>query len=189
MKYNELFTTGNGLFAKYFATDYPTEFKAIFGEWKASDIDNFAILKYGTREVLESVNTDNVQSYVDALISLNTDRWQNVMKVLDLEYDVLKPLTRETTTTLETNTTTSESNESNNAQKAFNDETFTDGERGTDSRSQNRQDSENRTSSVIGVGSGKTYSEVIKKEKELRVTEYRQSIVSDLIKEITLQIY
>lgn len=189
MKYNELFTTENGLFAKCFAPDFPTEFKTIFGEWEASDIDNYALLKYGGRELLEFINSDNVQSYVDAVICLNADKWQNVMNLLKLEYDVLKPVTRETSSTLETNTTTSESNESNNAQKAFNDETFTDGERDTDKRSQNRQDTENRSSSIAGVGSGKTYAEVIQKEKELRQTEYRKTVVSELIKEITLQVY
>lgn len=189
MKYNELFTTENGLFAKYFATDYPTEFKTIFGEWKASDIDNFAILKYGTREVLEFITEDTARNYIDAVICMNADRWSDVMKLLNIEYDALKPLTRETTINATTTATTSENNENNNAQKAFNDETFTDGERGTDTRNQNREDNENRINSVVGVGSSKTYSEVIQKEKELRQTEYRQTIVSELIKEITLQVY
>ena len=188
MKYKELFGT-NGLFTEYFAKDYPTEFAAIFGTWDAAHIDNFAVLEYGTRELLEFITEDNARDYIDAVICMNADRWVNVMKLLNIEYDVLKPLARETSTTTETNTTTSESNESNNAQKAFNDETFTDGERDTDNRSQNRQDSENRTSSVIGVGNGKTYSEVIQKEKGLRDTEYRRTVVGELIKEITLSIY
>ena len=188
MKYNELFTT-NGLFAEYFAKDYPAEFKEIFGTWKSANIDMFAVLKYGRRELLDFITEDTVRSYVDAVICMNVDRWLNVMKLLNIEYDALKPVTRETTITAAGTAKTIENSENNNAQKAFNDETFTDGERGTDTRTQNRESTENRSNSVAGIGSARTYSDVIQKEKELRNAEYRQRIVEDIIKELTVQIY
>ena len=47
MKYSELFTKGNGIFATVFKTEYPTEYAAIFGDTDPTKLDAYALLMYG----------------------------------------------------------------------------------------------------------------------------------------------
>ena len=52
MKYSELFTKGNGIFATVFKTEYPTEYAAIFGDTDPTKLDAYALLQFGGKTVV-----------------------------------------------------------------------------------------------------------------------------------------
>lgn len=58
MKYSELFTKGNGIFATVFKTEYPTEYSAIFGDTDPTKLDAYALLMYGGKTVVSSITSD-----------------------------------------------------------------------------------------------------------------------------------
>ena len=64
MKYNELFTKGNGIFATVFKTEYPTEYAAIFGDTAPEKLDTYALLMYGGKTVVSSITSDNASDVV-----------------------------------------------------------------------------------------------------------------------------
>ena len=66
MKYSELFTKGNGIFATVFKTEYPTEYAAIFGDTDPTKLDAYALLMYGGKTVVSSITSDNASDVVSA---------------------------------------------------------------------------------------------------------------------------
>ena len=189
MKYNELFTTDNGIFAKVFKTVFADLYATIFGEQDAKQIDTWCAIKYGNRTLIDYITADTYVSVVSSVITLNADRWTKVLEVLNAKYDVLKPVRRETEHSSNTEQSTSEDNENLNAKKAFNDGEFNDGERDTATRNGSTQRTESSTVTESGNGYTTPISSVIEKEKDLRNEEYRHAIIADIVNEITLSIY
>ncbi len=189
MKFNELFTDTDGIFAQVFSVDFPDLYKVIFGTNDPVILDRWTWLKYGSRELLETVTADTFANFVGSVIAVNADKWTNVVNLLAKQYDCLKPTVKETTTTTTATTATSETNEDINAKKVFNDEQFNDNERSQTNGTGSRQDEQITNYSESGVGSGVLNSTVIQKEKELRQDDYRRTVIAELVNEITLSIY
>jgi hypothetical protein len=189
MKFNELFTADNGIFAQVFKTDFPDLYTTCFGSVEPVMIDRWAWIKYGGRELLETVTADTYKNFVSSVIAVNADKWTNVAELLAKKYDCLNPTVKTVTTTKTATTATTEANENINAQKAFNDEQFNDGQRNQTNGTGSRQDDESTTSTENGLGGGTIYSTVIQKEKALRQDEYKRTVVAELVDEITLNIY
>ena len=55
MKYKELFTEGNGLFATYFYPDFGEEYQTIFARTPPEELDAVAVFKYGDRTLSEGL--------------------------------------------------------------------------------------------------------------------------------------
>lgn len=189
MKFNELFTDTDGIFSQVFSVDFPDVYREIFGTNDPVVLDRWTWLKYGNRELLETVTADTFKSLVGSVIDVNADTWTHIAYLLAQKYDCLKPTVKETTTTTTATTATSETNEDINAKKVFNDEQFNDNERNKTNGTGSRQDEQSTKYSESGVGSGVLNSTVIQKEKELRQDDYRRTVIAELVNEITLSIY
>lgn len=189
MKLNELFTGENGLFEKIFAPLFPVLYKSIFGEDDPKLIDIDLRFKYGNRTLVDAVTTETVTDIVKSIITVKFDEWQKQIQVFDKEYDVLSPVTSK-----ETVTTSSTVDETGNNNTVDSSVTFNDGDFGNDTKQQrdstgNRQETGTKTSSKSGVPSSVPTSEIIQKEMNLRKTNFKTQVVTEIAKEISLDIY
>lgn len=185
MKYSELFTKDNGLFATVFKTEYPTEYAAIFGDTDPTKLDAYALLMYGGKTVASSITSD----VVSAVIAVNVQGWEREAAAMLADYDVLTPVTgqveRTETVTLQESTDNTETG----ANKAFNDTDFSDSDRKTANDERNRTESRKTTETSKGTGASKSISTEIAKELRLRRDNWRKNIIFALVREITTSIY
>lgn len=189
MKYSELFTKGNGIFATVFKTGYPTEYAAIFGDTDPAKLDAYALLMYGGKTVVSSITSDNASDVVSAVIAVNVQGWEREAAAMLADYDVLTPVTgsveRTETVTLQESTDNTETG----ANKAFNDTDFSDSDRKTANDERNRTESRKTTETSKGTGASKSISSEIEKELQLRRDNWRKNIIFALVREITTSIY
>lgn len=188
MTYKELFDS-NGIFAAVFKTDFADLYSTIFGTTDAEQIDNFCVIKFGNKILLDCVTSDSYKTLVSSIIALNARRWNNLAEVLGIKYDVLNPKVYEVATTSTTETTTSDTNINTNSKKVFNDEQFNEGEKDQNETSGNRTDNKNDNSYRQGYSSSTLFSSIIQKEKELRNEDFAQQVINELVSAITLDIY
>lgn len=124
MKYSELFTTGNGIFATVFKTEYPTEYAAIFGDTDPTKLDAYALLQFGGKTVVNSINAENASDVVSAVIAVNVQGWEREAAAMLADYDVLTPVTGEIERTETVTLQESTDNTETGANVAFNDTDF-----------------------------------------------------------------
>jgi hypothetical protein len=189
MKYRELFTKGNGIFAKVFKTEYPTEYTSIFGDTDPTKLDAYALLMYGDKTIVNSITRDNVSDVVSAVIAINVQGWEREAAAMLAYYDVLTPVTgsveRTETVTLQESTDNTEKG----ANKAFNDTDFSDSGRKTANDERKRTEKRQTTETSKGTGANKSISTEIAKELRLRRDNWRINIIFTLIRELTTSIY
>lgn len=189
MKYSELFTKDNGIFATVFKTEYPTEYAAIFGDTDPTKLDAYALLMYGGKTVASNITSDNASDVVSAVIAVNVQGWERESAAMLADYDVLTPVTgsveRTETVTLQESTDNTETG----ANKAFNDTDFSDSDRKTANDERNRTESRKTTETSKGTGASKSISTEIAKELQLRRDNWRKNIIFALVRELTTSIY
>lgn len=189
MKINELFTGENGLFEKIFAPLFPVLYKSIFGEDDPKLIDIDLRFKYGNRTLVDTVTTETATDIVKSIITVKFDEWQKQIQVFNNEYDVLNPVTSK-----ETVTTSSTVDETGNNNTIDSSVTFNDGDFGNDTKQQrdstgNRQETGTKTSTKSGIPSSIPTSEIIQKEMSLRKTNFKTQVITELAKDLTIDIY
>lgn len=189
MKINELFTGENGLFEKIFAPLFPVLYKSIFGEDDPKLIDIDLRFKYGNRTLVDAITNETATDIVKSIITVKFDEWQKQIQVFNNEYDVLNPVTSK-----ETVTTSSTVDETGNNNTVDSSVTFNDGDFGNDTKQQrdstgNRQETGTKTSSKSGIPSSVPVSEIIQKEMSLRKTNFKTQVITELAKELTIDIY
>ena len=189
MKINELFTTENGLFEKIFKPMFPDAYKLIFANSDPKLIDNDFRFKYGNRTLVDAVTNETATDIVKSIITVKFDEWQRQIQVFNNKYDVLKPVTSTTTETI--NNTVDETGNNNTVDSSV---TFNNGEFGNDTKQQrdstgNRQETGTRTTVKNGVPTSVPISEIIQKEISLRKTNFKTQVITELAKELTVDIY
>ncbi len=189
MKYNELFTRGNGIFETVFKAQYPSNYKTIFGDTPPEKLDAYALLTCGGKTLVGSITSDNAKEVVSAVIAVNVQGWKREAEVMLADYDVLTPVTgnveRTETVTLQESTDNTETG----ANKAFNDNDFSDSDRKTAADERNRTEERRTTETIRGTGISKSISNEISKELQLRRDNWRKNIIFALVREITTSIY
>lgn len=189
MKYNELFTTGNGIFATVFKTEYPTEYAAIFGDTDPTKLDAYTLLQFGGKTVVSSITTDNAKDVVSAVIAVNVQGWEREAAAMLANYDVLTPVTGEIERTETVTLQESTDGTNTGANVPFNEAEFTDVDKQTTTDEKNRTESRKTTETSKGTGASKSISAEIEKELQLRRDNWRKSIIFALVREITTSIY
>lgn len=189
MKINELFTGENGLFEKIFAPLFPVLYKSIFGEDDPKLIDIDLRFKYGNRTLVDAITNETATDIVKSIITVKFDEWQKQIQVFNEEYDVLNPVTSK-----ETVTTSSTVDETGNNNTVDSSVTFNDGDFVNDTKQKrdstgNRQETGTKTSSKSGIPSSVPTSEIIQKEMSLRKTNFKTQVITELAKELTIDIY
>ena len=189
MKYNELFTSGNGIFATVFNADYPTEYAAIFGETDPEKLDVYALLMYGGKTIVSSITSDNVKDVVSAVIAINVQGWEREAAAMLVYYDVPTPVRSQIERTETVTLQEGANNTETGSNKAFNDADFSDNDLKTTSDERNSTESHKTTEMSEGTGENKSISSEIAKELQLRRDSWRKNIIFALIREITTSIY
>lgn len=189
MKINELFTVDNGLFETIFEPNFPVLYKSIFGEDDPKLIDIDLRFKYGNRQLVDAVTNETATDIIKGIITVKFDEWQKQIQVFNNEYDVLNPVIGKET--VEHNNTVKETGDNNSVNSSV---TFNNGDFGNDTKQQrnttgNRQENADTTSVKYGVGSNVPVSEIIQKEMNLRKTNFKTQVITELAKEISIDIY
>lgn len=189
MKINELFTGENGLFEKIFKPLFPVVYDSIFGTDDPKIIDIDFRFKYGEKTLVNAITNETANDIVKSIITVKFDEWQKQIQVFKKEYDVLDPVTEKTTETV--NNTVDETGNNNSVNSSV---TFNDGDFGNDTKQQrdstgNRQETGTKTVVKNGVPSSVLTSEVIQKEMILRRTNFKTQVMTELAKELTVDIY
>lgn len=189
MKINELFNGENGLFEKIFAPLFPVLYKSIFGEDDPKVIDIDFRFKYGDRTLVNAITNETANDIVKSIITVKSDEWQKQIQVFNKEYDVLNPVTEKTTETV--NNTVDETGNNNAVNSSV---TFNNGDFGNDTKQQrdstgNRQETGTKTVVKNSISGGVPVSEIIKKEMSLRQTNFKTQVITELAKELTVDIY
>ena len=189
MKYSELFTTGTGVFSTVFNAEYPNQYAEIFGDIDPKQLDVYALLQYGNKTVVNSINAENANDVVSAVIAINLQGWQRQASAMLADYDVIKPITGEIERMEEVTTQENTDNTETGANKAFNDTEFSDSDQRVANDERNRTESRKTTETSKGTGASKSISTEIAKELQLRRDNWRKNIIFAIIKEITTSIY
>ena len=189
MKIKELFTTENGLFDKIFKPLFPVLYESIFGNDDPKIIDIDLCFKYGNRELVDAITNETATDIIKGIITVKFDEWQKQIRVFNSEYDVLSPVIEKTTETV--NNTVDETGNNNTVDSSV---TFNNGEFGNDTKQQrdstgNRQETGTKTTVKNCVPSSLPVSEIIQKEMNLRKTNFKTQVVTEIAKEISLDIY
>lgn len=189
MKLSELFTGENGLFETIFEPNFPVLYKSIFGEDTPNLIDIDLRFKYGNRELVDAITNETATDIIKGIITVKSDEWKKQIQVFNNEYDVLNPVTSKETVT--ENNTVDETGNNNTIDSSV---TFNNGEFGNDAKQQrdstgNRQETRTKTSVKNGVPSSVPTSEIIQKEISLRKTNFKTQVITELAKELTIDIY
>ena len=189
MKINELFTGENGLFEKIFKPLFPVLYESVFGEDDPNLVDTDFRFKYGNRTLVDAVTNETATDIVKSIITVKSDEWQKQIQVFNNEYDVLNPVTSNTTET--TNNTVDETGNNNTIDSSV---TFNNGDFGNDTKQQrdstgNRQETGTKTVVKNGIPSSVPVSEIIQKEMSLRKTNFKTQVITELAKELTIDIY
>lgn len=189
MKIKEFFTADNGLFETIFEPYFPVLYKSIFGEDDPKLIDIDLRFKYGNRELVDAITNETATDIIKGIITVKFDEWQKQIQVFNNEYDVLNPvISKETVTDSKT------VNETGNNNTVDSSVAFNNGEFGNDTKQQrdstgSRQETGTKTSVKNGVPSSFPVSEIIQKEMNLRKTNFKTQVVTEIAKEISLDIY
>ena len=181
MKYKELFTEGNGLFAKYFYPDFVDEYQTIFARTPPEELDAVAAFKYGNRTLSDGLTATTAAPVLRGIISMRLGDWLKQAEAMTTEYNAVTPTTAKVTKTENRNTSEQGTDNTTNAEK------FTDGER--DTSEQNKTRTETVTSTTEQQGTTGNVSENVVKEMELRRNKWQEKIIFALVSEITLDIY
>lgn len=189
MTINELFTTENGLFEIIFKPLFPVLYDSIFGTDDPKLIDIDFRFKYGNRTLVNAITNETAKDIVKSIIAVKFDEWQKQIQVFNKEYDVLSPVTEKTTETV--NNTVDETGNNNTVDSSV---TFNNGDFGNDTKQQrdstgNRQETGTKTTIKNGVPSSVPTSQIIQKEISLRKTNFKTQVITELAKELTVDIY
>lgn len=189
MKINELFTGENGLFEKIFKPLFPVLYDSIFGEDDPKVLDIDFRFKYGERTLVNAVTNETANDIVKSIITVKFNEWQKQIQVFNEEYDVLNPVTEKTTET--TSNTVDETGNNNSVNSSV---TFNNGDFGNDTKQQrdstgNRQETGTKTVIKNSLSGGVPVSEIIQKEMSLRKTNFKTQVITELAKELTVDIY
>ena len=189
MKINELFTGENGLFEKIFKALFPDLYASIFGEDDPKLLDIDFRCKYGERTLVNAITNETANDIVKSIITVKFDEWQKQIKVFNKEYDVLNPVTEKTTETV--NNTVDETGNNNSVNSSV---TFNNGDFGNDTKQQrdsagNRQETGTKTVVKNSLSGGVPVSEIIQKEMSLRKTNFKTQVITELAKDLTVDIY
>ena len=189
MKINELFTGENGLFEKIFKPLFPVLYDSIFGTDDPKILDIDFRFKYGGRTLVNAITNETATDIVKGVITVKFDEWQKQIQVFKKEYDVLAPVTEKTTETV--NNTVDETGNNNSVNSSV---TFNNGDFGNDTKQQrdstgNRQETGTKTTVKNSLPSSVPTSEIIEKEISLRKTNFKTQVITELAKELTVDIY
>lgn len=178
----------NGLFTKVFKANYPDQYSKIFADMDSTGIDTLVVLKYGEKEVLNTITSENANTYVANVIALMLPNWVKVADAYNTTYNVLEPTQKTTTKT--NNATESENNTNTNisSNKPFNEVNFEEYDKDNNTSDKTRTNKTEVTEVVAGLN-GKSATDELQKEIEFSLQNWRESIIFAIINEITKSIY
>lgn len=189
MLFKELYINNKGVFESVFKTEFPYEYKEIFGDLDPKEIDTYALLNYGEKKLYSVITKSNYKVILQSVMYLNIYSWVKQAEILSSEYDALKPLIREIKDNRADTRDETKTNDTTNSKKYFNDGEFTDGQKEVAETKQGWAETQERAYSESGIGNNNAVSEIIQKEVKLRELNIIKKVTNELVAEITLKLY
>lgn len=183
MKYKEYFAE-KGLFTIFEANEQ-TVFTEVFGSHSGNVIDNYAIVVYGDRTMIDNISND----YINSVISISAPDYQQIANLYNTKYDPLRPLSESEEVSSITKDNYSSADENTNGKSAYNDENLKNYEREQRQSTTERAQNVDTQRNIYGLGHSAQYSDILAKEKELRLKSFRLEIINNLVNKVTNNIY
>ena len=168
---------------------YPETYKAIFGTIDPTLLDIDICLMYGNRDLISVFTNDNAATLIKSVIILKTDGWVKQANALNIDYDLLQPLTGKQVITITENVDETNTGSDTKQSTTFNDSEFGNDERNEQTGTGSRKSEKTQSVESSGISSGKSVSEIISKEIELRKKSLQNQVINELISELILSIY
>lgn len=188
MTLSEILNSKGGIFDKFFVNLYPSEYKEIFAETPAKQLDAYVLMTFGGRTVFPAI-IDQFDMYITTLINLGVNQWVRMAAAMRAEYDATRPLMSDTSQVSEGTTDNADDSETLNAVKAFDDTQLIDSQRDKQTSSKSQNERHSVTSNQYGLGVNRNYRQLVQGEKELREIRWQQDIVAQIVNSITLSVY
>ena len=118
-KFKEIFAD-KGIFT-IFAENFETDFAAFFPENTAANLDGFTMFRNSEMFCNSNLTELNAPEIVKSLISVFLPSWKKINALLNVEYNITRPISETKTKTGSVTRETSETNESTDFDKVFND--------------------------------------------------------------------
>lgn len=190
MKVNEYLTqTQTTGFLPVMENAYPETYKAIFGDIDPVLLDSNVCMVYGNRDLISVFTNDNAVTLIKSVIILKAHGWTKQANALNIDYDLLQPITGRQVTTISESVDESSTGSDTKQSTAFNDSDFGNDERNEQTGTGNRKSEKTQSVESSGIGGNKSAVEVISEEIKLRKKSLQTQVINELISELILSIY
>ena len=190
MKVNEYLTqTHTTGFLPVMENGYPETYKSLFGTIDPMLLDTNICMKYGDRDLISVFTNDNAVTLIKSVIILKADGWVKQANALNIDYDLLQPVTGKQVTTISENVDETNTGSDTKQSTTFNDSEFGNDERNEQTGTGNRKSEKTQSIESSGICSGKSVSEIISEEIKLRKKSLQAQVINELISELILSIY
>lgn len=188
MTYTDKFGHTNGLFTTIFKPKFPDLYTSVFGETEPELIDAYVAVNYGSRKLIEPIQTDLVTGYIESVIHIHASNWQKVADALQLSYDLLKPYNITETSETDTITDSDEDVENINSNIPFNETEYNEYEKSKDIKVAERTEHQIRTNTRSGTVGNSNNSKIIQEEINLRQINVQKTVIYTILQSITLSV-
>lgn len=191
-KVKDVITIENSFFGAM-KENYADLYTKLFGEIEPSDMDMNLLVNCGERYCSPLLSHFEMNKVVQYVINKFGKSWERIKETLELEYDVLKPYSTETTTTgnktVEQNTTGTSTDTSGIV--GFDSDTATDSTQDTNTNTNTENGTETQTTTVTNGGNlgSRTNADLIANEIEMRKASFISLALNDIQTQLTLDIY
>lgn len=177
-----------GLFTAVFKPNYPTEYKAIFGDMDSVGLDTLVLLNYSERECINTITAENANEYIKNIIALSVNNWVRVASAYNAQYDILNPVQQQTTREDKTTENANNNNTNVASNKPYNATDFVEYDKDSTTYDNTRTNDVTSTQKVVGLGN-KSATDELTKEIQFNLQNWRKSIIFAIINDITKLIY
>lgn len=168
---------------------YPDIYKALFGDTDPMLLDTNVSMLYGGRELISMFTNETAVPIVKSIIVVNAEGWVKQANALNIDYDLLQPVTGKQVTTISENVDETNNGTDTKQSTTFNDSDFGNDERNEQTGTGNRKSEKSQSVESSGIGSSKSISEIISEEINLRKKSLQKQVINALMNDLLLSIY
>lgn len=189
MKYSELFTLNSGLFKVLFKPEHSNLYKELFEDLSPEVLDSHAFFHYGDRTIIRKVNNGNYEDFVKNIILFYSNIWITQKGLLNLTYDITKPINEVTSITGNVKQNNSNNTLDIESSIAFNDTNFKENGKTENKTTTERKEENNLQNIRSGSIGTSNITADIQKEIAFRKQGFYNDVIKDIINNLTNKLY
>lgn len=187
MKYKELYSATNGVFAQLKSL-HASVYETLFGDTETVVLDAYAYFIASERTLVPLFTTETQEAYLNAVFYEKATSWQKMFLALTGAYDVAKPNTTIVTTAGNDTTDTVGNVTDINSDKAFNSSDYVGKDKSEQTTDNNNARKYDETKTTV-KGTDNVQLNI---EREIRLRARHsvlKMVTTDIINTITLSVY